>query len=170
MITHESAQRGFDLMRLESARFAWPWRRIAIGWLLWLVLRAYALARPLRVIGVDAAGNSRLGPQPNPLFLRWFLTTKPTRPDETGTPGWYLHNYRREDHDRREHTHPWTTAHTLILRGGYIETRDGIRRVRLPGDRAVITERESHRIVSVLPNTWTLFYAGPKHGRGWGFR
>lgn len=154
-----------DRERLERAQRARSRIVRVLYWLVWLVLRVYAVARPLRIIGEHG-----IGPQPHPLFLRWFLTSRPRTPQETGTPGWYLHNYRQPDFDRREHNHPWRVARTFILRGGYVETRDGVRRVRMPGDTAVITSREYHRITEVLPNTWTLFYAGPKHGRGWGFR
>lgn len=138
---------------------------IAFWWCVWAMLRAFAVLRPLRIIG-----ERGIGPQPNPLFLRWFLSSRPRTPTETGTPGWYLHNYRRPDLDRREHNHPWKEAHTIVLRGGYVETRDGIRRTRLPGDHAAFDRETFHRITAVLPGTWTLFYAGPKHGRGWGFR
>lgn len=148
----------FDYMRCDH-----PVRLIAL-WLLWAVLRAYAIVRPKRVIGAHT-----LGPQPFPLFTRWFLTSRP-KGDATGTPGAYLHHLQRADADRREHNHPWTHGTTLVLRGGYCETRDGIRRYRLPGDRAGFSPTTYHRIVDVLPNTWTLFVAGPKHGRGWGFR
>lgn len=137
-----------------------PWR-IVLGGLLWFVLRAYAALRPYRAITYP--GTSDI------LFERWFLTSRP-KGASTGTPGWYLHRYRRPDYERREHNHPWSDAHTRVLRGGYVETRDGHRRVRLPGDRAGFSPAVFHRIVAVLPGTWTLFYAGPKHGRGWGFR
>lgn len=131
----------------------------AVGFSLWVVLRLLATTRPM---------ITARGPDGTPIFHRWFLTSRPFG-GSTGTPGWYLHHLTAPDYDPEEHNHPWERAETRVLRGGYTESRSGIRRARLPGDCAGFSGSTFHRITSVLPNTWTLFYAGPKHGRGWGF-
>lgn len=41
----------------------------------------------------------------------------------------YLHQFFRSDRDRCEHDHPWPFT-TLILRGGYHEQINGVRRRR----------------------------------------
>jgi hypothetical protein len=133
----------------------------AFWWCVWLVVRAYAFTRPRRYL--EGAN-----------VTRWFLTSRPTT-DKTGTPGWYLHRFHGPDKDRRTHNHPWSRATTRILRGGYVELReydDGARLIfeRRPGDCVEIFERTFHRVAALHGETWTLFHAGPKHGRGWGFK
>jgi hypothetical protein len=136
----------------------------AFWFLVWCVLRLYACTRPKVVIRLD--GEAYL--------TRWFLTC-PWKPgDPTGPEGWYLHHIHRPDADRRLHNHPWHWASSRILRGGYSELyhagdgRDKFR-INYPGDGHYIFGYMFHRIHAVLPNTWTLFRAGPKHGKGWGF-
>jgi hypothetical protein len=129
-------------------------------YLLWFALRIYAFLRPRREVGQHVTP---------PLITRWFLTSRP-KGTETGTPGWYLHRINRPDAVRSEHCHPWTYGTLLVLRGQYIETRDGEHYVRRAGDSAVLWPNDYHCIVDVSPNTWTLFHAGEKHGAGWGFR
>lgn len=136
----------------------------AFWFLVWLVVRAYAEFRPQRTIYLDG----------KKYMTRFFLTSTP-QGDETGTPGWYLHCLHAHDADRRVHNHPWEYASTRVLRGGYLERRqysDGARLmfVRIAGDRSTFPPEVFHRITWVDKNTWTLFHAGPKHGRGWGFR
>lgn len=87
----------------------------------------------------------------------------------------FIHHIPSGDHDRYMHTHPWRWAVSLILRGGYTEIR------RSPGSVcqqwrshprwAIVSwcERTTHRILSVDPGTYTLFIAGPRTGKGWGF-
>jgi hypothetical protein len=136
----------------------------AFWYLVWLVVRAYAFTRPKTIIYIDGLAYK----------TRYFLTSRPVG-DETGPPGWYLHHYHRPDADRRLHNHPWTRATTRILRGGYSEIRgydDGARYIftKRAGDTGEIFERTFHRVASLHGDTWTLFHAGPKHGRGWGFK
>jgi hypothetical protein len=138
----------------------------AFWFLVWCVIRAYAEFRPQRTIILDGKRY----------MVRYFLTSTPEG-DATGTPGTYLHHIRCADVDRRVHNHPWEWANTRILRGGYVERREwpgerisGFIFSRKPGDRAALTPNVYHRITYVEPNTWTLFRAGPKHGRGWGFK
>lgn len=102
---------------------------------------------------------------------RWILLTP------LGTVR--LHNIRRPDADPDMHDHPWNFV-SLIIRGGYTEEvpvvntgaylaaphvqcldyRAGAVNVRLATD--------AHRIVDVLPDTWTLVISGTKL-RSWGF-
>jgi hypothetical protein len=148
-------------------------RRAAVRlfwWFVWIVLRVYAVTRPKVVIHLNGS----------PYMTRWFLTcTPPTDArgvfTETGTPGWYLHRIHRPDADRRLHNHPWKRATSWILRGGYIEIREGhpgehLRHERRPGDRVGLAGQTFHRVASVFDPCYTLFRSGPKHGRGWGFR
>lgn len=146
----------------------------SLWWLVWLVLRAYALGRPRHTFRLD--GRRYL--------TRYYLTgTGPTEENDhsTGQPGWYLHHIHEPDTDRRLHNHPWRWARYWILRGGYVEFRQWcsgepddppwsvrVREIRA-GDRMGLSEHIFHRIARVCPNTWTLFHSGPKHGRGWGF-
>lgn len=131
--------------------------RALAGFLIWCVLRVYVVvARRPRV---EIARGT---------ITRWFLDSTPTG-DTTGPPGWYLHRFNGPDYSRDEHCHPWSWAHTYILRGGYTETRKGRPYVRLAGMRATFRPQDFHRTTSILPGTWTLFHAGPKSGAGWGF-
>ncbi len=79
-----------------------------------------------------------------------------------------LHRIRREDADPDPHDHPWSFV-SLILWGGYREERPywmsrWLRRGQINRFRAASV----HRIVEVLPNTWTLVVSGRKV-RSWGF-
>jgi hypothetical protein len=136
----------------------------AFWFLVWCVVRAYAAFRPQRTIFLNGQRY----------MTRYFLTSTP-KGDETGTPGLYLHRLWIPDADRRTHNHPWEHATTRILRGGYVERRtydDGAALIfrRVAGDRASLPPGVFHRVASVEPETWTLFRAHAKHGRGWGFR
>jgi hypothetical protein len=78
-----------------------------------------------------------------------------------------VHNILRADTTRHPHDHPWN-ARTIILRGGYLEHKEGAFRYRKPGDTARINFGEYHTIVSVEPGTFTLFIMGRYRGV-WGF-
>lgn len=151
----------------ERLRGDIPWRarlrrklEIAWCWCLWAVLRAYATTRPM---------ITATGPKGEVIFHRWFLTGRP-KGGATGTPGWYLHHLTAPDYDAREHDHPWMYARTCVLRGWYVETRDGTPYTRCAGGCSMFLQGDYHRIMCVRRGTWTLFYAGTKHGRGWGFK
>ena len=133
----------------------------AFWYAVWLVLRAYAFTRPSVTIFLGGR-----------YLRRWFLTCTPEQ-DASGTPGRYLHEWHSPDPDRRLHNHPWEWAYTRVLRGGYTEARSDWDkpariRVRRVGDRVAFGPSTRHRVAAIAPNTWTLFHAGPKHGRGWG--
>lgn len=140
-------------VRLAAERAFW--------FAVWFVVRAYACTRPMRSAH-SPDGRTKI-------WDRWFLTSRP-RGDSTGTPGWYLHHLTAADYDEREHNHPWTESSTRVLRGFYLETRDGVPFARCTGTKSTFDASTYHRIIQVRGDTWTLFYAGPKHGRGWGFR
>lgn len=100
-----------------------------------------------------------------------------------------LHHIRLPDPDRHLHDHPWN-ARTVILSGGYTEVRplDPVAhadskalfdRIGLPAPTGTLFDRtvgdtcrlrfgEYHRIVSVKPDTWTMFITGRYRGT-WGF-
>lgn len=80
----------------------------------------------------------------------------------------YLHRIHREDKDRHLHNHPWPWAFAYILRGGYQEQRASGYHIYKAGDKNDLTGDIYHRIVTVRPNTWTLFVCGP-YERSWGF-
>jgi hypothetical protein len=94
----------------------------------------------------------------------------------------YLHRFHQPDDDRGPHNHPWRWSFSLILAGGYRETRVHERAVfagcsvttyYFPGNVNWIDESDFHRVNKLLPGkdgeVWTLFVTGPKHQRGWGF-
>lgn len=97
----------------------------------------------------------------------------------------FLHHIHLPDGDRDLHNHPWPNAFSLILRGGYEERwigqDSGYRRRRYVYGRTLragtqiqgkyvnrLTPDCYHRIDSVFPKTWTLFFAG-RRSRRWGF-
>lgn len=140
----------------------------AFWYLVWLAVRVYASTRPK--VYLDGAN-----------VTRWFLTGNASEirarllAGETGMPGLYLHHFHGADRDRRTHNHPWWRAETRILRGGYTEIREYDDSARLlfekrAGDTGEIFERTFHRVAALHGDTWTLFRAYAKHGRGWGFK
>jgi len=99
--------------------------------------------------------------------------------DQTETPcSVYLHNIHLEDNDQALHSHPWAWSQTMCLWGGYIEERgllmpDGslVReedRELFLGRSNFMGPNDVHRIATLRPNTWTLFFVGPKR-QSWGF-
>lgn len=90
----------------------------------------------------------------------------------------YLHRFVNTDGDRGLHCHPWDWFSSLILCGRYVERRSrvlgsgliapiGIREYG-PGDQNTIELNDIHQIVSIAPETWTLF-AHSKWSRDWGY-
>lgn len=88
----------------------------------------------------------------------------------------YLHRFVRDDSERAVHDHPWRWACAFVLAGRYKErlaTMDDPTVGHLYKHRWVrwfnwISPRTRHQIVSVRPETWTLFITG-KRIKGWGF-
>jgi len=86
--------------------------------------------------------------------------------------GIYLHHFLAPDWSRDPHDHPVRFV-SLILSGGYFEEISSRRGVfRTSEHRALsinnIPATRIHRIVYILPNTWTLCFRGPRW-RQWGF-
>jgi hypothetical protein len=106
---------------------------------------------------------------------RYYLHGKPS--EEGGSDFTVcLHRFVASDDDGAPHNHPWEQAVSLILTGGYSErrTREGIggdtsSRLYLPGDVNLIGANDFHRVDLLLKDCWTLFVAGKKTERSWGF-
>jgi len=81
-----------------------------------------------------------------------------------------VHHILSEDIGRDMHDHPWPFR-TFILRGGYVECREGAGPVwRKPGTTAAMRRGEFHRIAQVAEGgAWTLFMT-MGHRQGWGFK
>lgn len=88
----------------------------------------------------------------------------------------YLHHFHRPDLDEAQHNHPWKWSFSLVLSGGYTETRfDSIyndttysRRLR-PFRLNWISHATYHNVTALHgKQSWTLFFAGPK-ATSWGF-
>jgi len=95
-------------------------------WLLWLVIRAYALMRHRFDIVVEGK-----------LYLsRWYLTPHHRDADDNpiGLELWwrkryrayFLHCFHESDPNRGWRSHPWFRAESLILRGSYTEYRSAL--------------------------------------------
>jgi len=111
---------------------------------------------PLRLFkktALDHVKYIRRDPE-TPYMERYFL-------QEDGRQYAYLHRFVRPDGDQFVHSHPWAVAKSLVLCGGYQEVRyDGAAAVEVKlsaGDENTIVQSTLHRIVSVEPETWTLF-------------
>lgn len=85
-----------------------------------------------------------------------------------------IHHIMQPDQDRDLHDHPWN-ARTVILRGWYVEQRQGEqiwedRHIeRMQGDTATLKYGEYHRITEISEGgVWTLFITGKYRGT-WGF-
>lgn len=99
-----------------------------------------------------------------------------------------LHRLHRPDADRHPHNHPWRRARFWILNGGYLEERVASHdrtilrleeraalrgrtslRWYLPGDANDFVADTYHRLVEVLPDTWTFGLVGERTDEEWGF-
>ena len=93
----------------------------------------------------------------------------------------FLHYFHTSDPDRGWHCHPWRWCESRLLRGSYTQE---IRRLVHPwrGPGRPRTEykdfvagdtnylgAEFHRVTLGSRPVWTLFRAGAKHGKSWGF-
>ena len=139
----------------------------------WLVDRIIARARRTPYTHLHHADGS--------LYMERFWL-RPYSEDRGGVAA-RLHHIVTEDLDRDLHDHPWDFV-SVVLRGGYVEARpinagkpdfsapDGGERVhfvsRSAGSIAYRRATDRHRIVSVLPDTWTLFVTGAAR-HWWGF-
>ena len=85
----------------------------------------------------------------------------------------YLHRFHRPDLDDAPHSHPWNWAVSLVLAGGYVESRrvegGSSWRALHPGQINVLRDDTFHVVKELLgQETWTLFVVGPKTA-SWGF-
>jgi hypothetical protein len=124
-----------------------------------------------------------IGAPGKPYLLRKYLL--PKRYTGARWPGVFLHRFYSSDEDRRPHNHPWKFAISLILTGGYMETRFDPKKhngtggewryhMRRPWSFNVIRSTDYHRAELLDPRgCWTLFVAfGHKpaeEGSEWGF-
>lgn len=91
----------------------------------------------------------------------------------------FLHRILRTDISRDEHNHPWPTAFSVVLRGGYTEKiveldgacrlHDYIEHTAPSVSYEAFEPGKYHRIVHVKPNTWQLLFAGRRARVDWGF-
>lgn len=80
-----------------------------------------------------------------------------------------LNNILLPDPQDHEHDHPWN-ARTIILRGGYMETRGPVDwHCRLTGYTGRLLFGQYHKIIDVMPNTWTMFITWRYRGT-WGYK
>lgn len=131
-----------------------------------VLLLAYGLVRHVTRYRLPAP------PAYGDYLTRWTLLRFPWR-------RYFLHRVYQADPGRDVHNHPWPDAGTFVLWGGYVELivwrgSSGQWRERWHTVKRWTLSREAfapntyHTIVSVQPNTWTLFFAGQRL-RDWGF-
>ncbi len=100
-----------------------------------------------------------------PYLVRYFLGGWNPHTKRPG-PALFLHHFLASDGAAALHSHPWAWSASLILVGGYRETRctgpgSTSERIYLPGDINVIEPDARHRIDLLEADCWTLFLAGP---------
>ena len=96
-------------------------------------------------------------------FRRWLLFSLP----------WFdvcIHQILRHDEDKHEHNHPWWFI-GMILKGGYVETRNGkaIKRGWLSIGK--MRRDQYHQVIRLLHNTstWTLVVRSRFRDENWGY-
>ena len=83
--------------------------------------------------------------------------------------GWRVYLHRFHQSDAELHNHPWKWAFSIVLKGSYLEERQG-KKTRLVRWFNFIRSTDFHRIAELSDGeVLTLFVAGPLHGKGWGF-
>lgn len=87
-----------------------------------------------------------------------------------------LHHFHQGDQDPRCHDHPWDMSFSLMLAGGYLETRLGAHgylwnRVVRPGALNIIRGDDFHRVELIDRDAGavTIFVTGTRV-KSWGFR
>lgn len=175
------------LVRLVLALFRWP----LIG------MFRFGLSDGLGCVPVLAIGKAKevrpfvLHRWFRPFLLRFFLspqTREPymmricitpfhgTRAGRVWTwlrlPEVFVHYFYRSDEDRELHNHPFRWAVSLILAGGYLETRDAGWKVVKTGETNTILESTFHRVTLLdeQAGCWSLFVCRrAPAGDAWGF-
>ncbi len=110
-----------------------------------------------------------IGGHERPYLLRWYVIPRNR---------WfniYLHNIRRSDDDRAEHSHPWLFNCSVLLDGCYVEHSAAGPKYAEDGAVKARWGASFHRL-QLIPSlatleerpVWTLFITGPKV-REWGF-
>lgn len=104
-----------------------------------------------------------------PYLLRFFVK------HSGKLPGIYLHYFYRSDSDRHLHNHPWANSLSLILSGGYEETRQTPAKspqiktkIFTPGSINLIGMGDFHKVTLLSNETWTLFVS-INRTQTWGF-
>ncbi len=113
-------------------------------------------------------------PDGSPYLSRWHFPAWLAR--RYGAAFLFLHYFHASDSDRGWHNHPYIWEDAEILRGAYLQAIPyrwrgewrAARKVFRAGDRNRLTN-EYHSVSLLQRPVWTLFKAGPKHGRSWGF-
>lgn len=159
--SREAYRRG-DLSRMY-------WGMVQIGaWLVWFWWRLLA--------AVLARYELILAPDGSPYLSRWHFPEWIAR--MLGGTYAFLHHFHASDPDREWHNHPWVWCRSRLLSGAYTQEIPYFRkagewrpacRVFTRGDKNFLTS-EYHRVLLLRRPVWTLFVAGPKHGRSWGFK
>jgi hypothetical protein len=82
-------------------------------------------------------------------------------------PNLYIHHFpggpsAQEPDGARPHCHPWNTL-SVMFKGGYTELIDHaeVRESKAPA-LIYLNHKHCHRLIRAKPNTWTLFFHGPK--------
>ena len=80
----------------------------------------------------------------------------------------YLHRLWAPNPHPQCHDHPWW-FYTLILKGGYLETQEGVVWTwRSPGTILYRPAEFKHNVVTLKTPVWSLVLTGPRE-REWGF-
>lgn len=145
-------------------------------------LSRYLLPKALDQIACKYPGVVITRDDGKPYLQRSYI--RPER-DEAISP--FLHQFLSSDPLNMVHNHPWQWGLSIILHGGYVETRcraealerdvkgkiqrvklvDKQTKVLLPGSINFLSRDDLHR-VEIFEPTWTLFFAGPRIST-WGF-
>lgn len=111
-------------------------------------------------------------PATAPYLTRYFLAG--WAPNKNGKgPAIFLHHFLSSDPDDAVHSHPWAWGLSLILVGGYLETRideAGATTARhyVPGEINILRPSDRHRIDLMGRDCWSLFLAA-EYAQPWGF-
>lgn len=141
--------------------------------ILWRVL-AFFLARYELISAPKEAPHNG-----EPYLSRWHFPRWLAR--RYGAEYLFLHYFHQSDPDRGWHNHPWEWCESELLSGSYLQEifvrNEFVRRLGgsplwhqtfRRGDRNMLYGH-FHKVILLGRPVWTLFRAGPKHGRGWGF-
>jgi hypothetical protein len=111
--------------------------------------------------------DESIGRNGHPYMLRWHQL----RNDEGLVANIYVHKFLRDDTEAL-HDHPWRNQ-SFVISGSYVEeyideNGEPVRRTLVAGDTVHRDATAIHRIVSIEPDTVTIFVTGKKE-REWGF-